>query len=106
MAVMGQGSDRTDIIGRLLSMDKRKRLYIYYLIEKRERIKPNADSIITCQTSYEPDLGKFKDRMIANKLMFYKRFSGGYVYWNKLTEAMGIADQMQPMFDHMSLLIF
>ena len=104
MSVMGQGSDRTDIIGRLLSMDKRKRLYIYYLIEKKERLKPSADSIVDCQISYEPDLGKFKDRMIANKLMFYKRFSGGYVYWNKLTEAMGMADQLQPMFDHTSLL--
>ncbi len=103
MAVFGSASDRTDIVGKLLSMSKRKRLYIYYLIEKRERINPTADGMISSQL-YEPDLAAFKDKMIANMAKFYKRFSGGYIYWNKLAEAMGIADQLQPMFDNVSLL--
>ena len=104
MAIMGDASDRTDIIGKRLAMDKRKRLYIYYLVESRERVKPTAEGVIESQLSYVPDLEEFKDKMIANKMMFYKRFSGGYIYWNKLTEAMGIAAQLNPMFEKIDLL--
>lgn len=105
MAVFGEVSDRTDIIGRLMALSRRKRLYIYYLIESKERLKPTAQGLVQSQLSYTPNLDGFKDKMIANRLKFYKRFSGGYIYWNKLTEAMGIASQAQPMFSKMDLLL-
>ncbi len=89
--------DRTDIIGRLFSMDRRKRMYIYYLVETKQRLAPSAEGLICSQLGYVPDVDVFKDRMIANKLKFYSRFSGGYVYWNKLTEAIAIAEQASPV---------
>ncbi len=100
MALAGVVSDRTDIVSKLMAMSRRKRLYIYHLIETRERLEPSADGFVRSQTLYEPDLKAFKDKMIASKLKFYKRFSGGYIYWNKLTEAMGIADRAQPMLSN------
>ena len=97
MSMFGSACDRTDIIGRLFSMSRRKRLYIYYLIETNQRTAPSAEGLICSQLEYEPDLSAFKGRMIANKLKFYSRFSGGYVYWNKLTEAISIAEQASPV---------
>ncbi len=86
-------TDRADIASRLLSLPRRKRLFIYYLVESRERVQPTVAGFALSQTQYVPDLSKFKDKMIASKLKFYKRFTGGYIYWHKLTEAMAIADQ-------------
>ncbi len=100
LSFTGAYCDRTNIVGRLLSMPPRKRLYIYYLIQSRQRVKPTMDGFMTSQITFKPDLKKFKDRMIAHKLKFYKRFSGGYIYWNKLAQAMGIADQAQPLLDN------
>ncbi len=84
-------SDRTDFATRLLSLPKRQRLYIYYLVETRERIAPQPDGFARSQTVYEPNLKKFKDHMVASAAKFYTRFSGSYIYWGKLTEAMAIA---------------
>ena len=86
-------SDRTDFATKLLNLSKRERLYVYYLVEKRERINPTGEGIITSQDTYVPDLSMFKKHMVASKLKFYSRFSGGYIYWHKLAEAMSIANQ-------------
>ncbi len=96
MSAFGVVSDRTDIVGKILSMDRRKKLYVYYLVESRERVNPTMEGFTTSQNDYVPNIYKFKDRMIASKLKFYKRFSGSYIYWNKLTEAMSIADAAAP----------
>ncbi len=102
MSMFGQASDRTDILGRLFSMNRRKRLYVYYLVETRQRVQPTAEGLICSQLGYEPDLDTFKGHMVANKLKFYARFSGGYVYWNKLTEAIAIAEQATPVLTDIS----
>ena len=97
MSMFGSACDRTDIIGRLFSMSRRKRMYIYYLIETKQRLAPTAEGLICSQLEYKPNISIFKDRMIAHKLKFYSRFSGGYIYWNKLTEAIAIAEQASPV---------
>ncbi len=89
-------TDRTDFASKLLSLSKRERLYIYYLVESRERVKPTAEGLAKAQVTYVPDLSTFKGHMIATKAKFYTRFSGGYVYWNKLAEAMEICNQARP----------
>ncbi len=99
MGLVGVKADRTDIVSNLLSMSRRKRLYIYYLIETRERVEPTLDGFTKSQTDYIPDLDKFKGRMIASKFKFYKRFTGGYIYWHKLSEAMAIAGQADSMLE-------
>ena len=99
--MFGVVSDRTDLASRLFAMSRRKRMYIYYLVETRERVNPTLEGFIRSQTEYKPSLDSFKDAMIANKLKFYKRFSGGYVYWNKLNEAIGIAEGHQHMIETM-----
>ena len=86
-------SDRTDIAAKILSMSRRQRLYMYYLVETRERVEPTMEGFIKSQTEYIPDLNKFKDRMIATKWKMHLRVSGSYIYWNKLTEAMAIVNQ-------------
>ncbi len=92
MSLAGVYADRSDIVGQLLSMSRRRRLYIYYLVEKRERVNPTPEGFTKSQSDYIPDLNAFKGMMIASKAKFYKRFTGGYIYWHKLTEAMGIAE--------------
>ncbi len=102
MSMFHQASDRTDILGRLFSMDRRKRLYVYYLVETRQRVQPSPEGLICSQLEYKPDLATFKKHMVATKLKFYARFSGGYVYWNKLTEAIAMAEQATPVLKDIS----
>ncbi len=101
LSLFGVVSDRTDLASRLFSMSRRKRMYIYYLVETRERVSPNLEGFLRSQTTYKPDIDKFKGAMIANKLKFYKRFSGGYIFWHKLNEAIGIAEGHQHMIETM-----
>ncbi|MBQ4293433.1 MAG: hypothetical protein II754_02140 [Lachnospiraceae bacterium] len=84
-------SNRTDVATQLLALPKRQRLYIYYLVETRERIAPKPDGLAKSQMVYVPNLKKFKKHMIPAGTKFYTRFSGSYIYWGKLSEAMGIA---------------
>ncbi len=97
MACFGETTDRSDIINNLLSLSRRERMYIYYLVEKHERINPTIEGFGMSQTDYVPDIKAFKNHMVANKLKFYSRFSGGYIYWNKLSQAMAIAMRTRPM---------
>lgn len=97
MACFGGTTDRSDIIHSLLSLSRRERMYVYYLVEKRERVNPSMEGFGVSQTSYVPDVKAFKSRMIANKLKFYSRFSGGYIYWNKISQAMAIATRTRPL---------
>ncbi len=86
-------TDRTDFASKLLSLSKKERMYIYYLVETKERVKPSMEGLVKSQISYVPNLSAFKNRMVASKFKFYTRFSGGYIHWNKLSEAMAIAGQ-------------
>ncbi|MCR4641735.1 MAG: hypothetical protein K5697_06875 [Lachnospiraceae bacterium] len=99
MAYFKGRSDRSDFIHTLLSLSKRERLYIYYLVEKNERLNPTMEGFGASQTDYKPSVDAFKDRMVANKLKFYSRFSGGYVYWAKLKQAMAISQRCRPMLE-------
>ncbi len=95
----GVVSDRTDIASRLFSMSRRQRMYIYYLIETRERVNPTYQGFVDSQTDYVPDIDEFKHKMVANRLKFYKRFSGGYIYWEKINQAIDIAEGASTMID-------
>ena len=92
--IIGAKADRFDIANRLLSMPRRKRLFIYYLVEKDARKTSSLEHFGTSQMpDYVPNVTQFKDRMIPTWVKFYKRFDGSYIYWDKLREAMGIADR-------------
>ncbi|MBR1670421.1 MAG: hypothetical protein IJ695_06945 [Butyrivibrio sp.] len=86
-------ADRTDIINRLFSMSRRKRLFAYYLVQTDQRKEPTIDSFINSQ-NFTLDVDEFKKKMIPTKLKFYKRFSGEYIYWSKLTDSMNIVNQV------------
>lgn len=96
--------NRIDISAKLLSMPRRKRLYIYYLVETRERVNPSMSGFYMSQTSalYIPTLEGFKKHMIATRWKFYKRISRDHIYWDKLTQAMLIADQSTPIINQVS----
>ena len=83
-------NNHADIISELFRKTKRERLFIYYLIETGERKKPTIASVYNSQGSYTPDLKNFKDKMLASKLKLTTRFTGGYIYMHKLSEAMGV----------------
>lgn len=82
--------NRSEFIFNLLSLSKRERLFIYYMIESRSRTKPDdtGNDMLYSQERYIPSLKNFKNKMIASKLKFSKRFTGDYIYWDKLDQAM------------------
>lgn len=78
------------MVDSLLSMSKRERLHIYYLVEYERRRESNVSDVWLSQ-SYTPNLKSFKKKVLANKAMFWKRISGDYVYSFKISEAMQIS---------------
>ena len=92
-ALFGAATDRSNMVNRLMSMPRRKRLFIYYLVESKDRLKPGLESFGTSQIAYIPKLEIFKKQMIQTKWKVYSRLNGSYIYWNKLEEAMKIADK-------------
>ena len=73
-------------VERVLSMSKRERLHMYYLVENKKRKDSNMLDVGLSQT-YVPNLEAFKDQMVATKLKFWKRMNGEYTYMHKLSEA-------------------
>ncbi|SEF38927.1 hypothetical protein SAMN02910276_00007 [Butyrivibrio sp. Su6] len=84
--------NRSEFIFSLLSMSKRERLFVYFMVESRKRVKPDekGNDMIYSQKHYIPDLDKFKGRMIASKWLMSKRFTGDYIYWDKLDKAVSL----------------
>ena len=102
MALFGSRTDRKGIVDRLMSMSRKKRLFIYYLVESRERVNPSLFAFLASQTDYTPTLTGFKNHMVSNCAKFYSRFSGGYIYWHKLRQAMSIADNLEDVSETLS----
>lgn len=101
MRAFGLHTDRSNILSEIMKKSPRERLYIYYIVENSEaRKKPNAYDAATAQL-YTPNLGTFKKNMVANWLKFYSRFSGGYVYWHKLSQALAICEGYGEVIDSM-----
>ncbi len=76
-----------DFVSAILSKSKRERLHMYYLVESNHRKNPSMLDVGASQELYVPDLEAFKGRMLANKWKIYARFTGGYTYMQKLSEA-------------------
>ena len=93
-----------DVINELMSRSKRERLHIYYLIETDARKNPSLADVGASQTEelYIPDLKKLKGKMLASKLKVKAHFTGAYVYWHKLSEAMNISDKHTNLLASMS----
>ena len=81
-----------EMVNRILSLSKRERLHMYYLVEKGKRREANIVHVGTSQ-NYVPDLDAFKDEIVASKLKFWKRITGDYTYTNKLSEAFQVTMQ-------------
>ena len=75
-----------EFVTRALSMTKRERLHMYYLVEKKRRKEANITDVGMSQ-NYVPNLKAFKNQMIATKFKFWKRVNGEYTYMYKLDEA-------------------
>ena len=90
--IIGSLTDQSELATRLLQKTKRERLYIYYLIEKRERVNPTHEGYLKSQKGYLPDVKEFKDRMLKTRFKFMSRSDGSYIYWDKLRQAMDICD--------------
>ncbi len=88
--VFGVCNHHGEIISELFNKTKRERLFIYYLIETGKRKSPEVLDAFNSQTSYVPNVDRFKDQLIASKLKVIQHLTGTYIYMNKLTEAMQI----------------
>ena len=92
-----------DIVNELMMRSKRERLHIYYLIETNAR--KNASfmdaGFSQSEEAYVPSLKALKGRMLASKLKIKAHFTGSYVYWHKLSEAMNITDQYRDIIRSM-----
>ncbi len=74
------------LVDSILSLSKRERLHIYYLVENQKRRDSNIIDVGLSQT-YAPNLKAFKGQILASKGKFWKRLLGGYTYMDKLTDA-------------------
>ena len=83
-----------DFVNRVLSMSKRERLHMYYLVEKNKRKDSNILDVGLSQ-NYVPDLKAFKDQMVATRFKFWKRLNGDYTYIHKLSEAFQVTSQFR-----------
>ncbi len=86
-----------EIVSELMRRTKRERLFIYYLIETGARKDPKVFDAYASQTEYIPNFDKIKKQMIASKLKVMSRLVGGYVYMNKLSEAMFVDDKYKEL---------
>lgn len=89
--------DQSEMISKLLRKTKRERLYIYYLIESRARIKPTIEDFENSQKAYHPNLDVIKSHMVKSRFKFVSRVAkffgkASIVYWEKLRQAMDICD--------------
>ncbi len=94
--LIGSRNHHGEIVSGLLRKTRRERLYIYYLIETRQRKNPELFDVYASQT-YTPNLDKFKDRMLASGFKFMSRITGTYVYMGKVTEALQINREHQEL---------
>ena len=90
------GSSKSQFVQNyILNQPARLKLCAYYLVETDAR-KLSGESlreaIVESQSSsYVPNLERFKDKMVASKFKFWKRFDGSQFYWEKLSESMQYA---------------
>lgn len=77
-----------DFVSSLLSLSRRERLHVYYLVETGKRKNPSIIDVGASQSAvYKPDLQVFKNQMLATRWKFWTRVTGGYTYMNKLSQA-------------------
>lgn len=96
------GSDAASsfVLTFIMNQPVRLKLLAYYLIETQSRRATDSLGILNSQ-GYVPDLDNFKDKMIASKFKFWKRFTGSEIYWDKLGDAMRTALSCKPIMIQM-----
>ncbi|MBQ7677939.1 MAG: hypothetical protein IJT32_06870 [Lachnospiraceae bacterium] len=81
-----------ELVARILSLSKRERLHMYYLVEMERRRDANISDVGISQ-NYVPSLDGFKNQILATELKFWKRATGAYTYMHKLTDAYHVTMQ-------------
>lgn len=96
------GSDAASsfVLTFIMNQPVRLKLLAYYLIETQSRRATDSLGILNSQ-GYVPDLDHFKDKMIASKFKFWKRFTKSEIYWDKLGDAMRTALSCKPIMIQM-----
>ena len=96
------GSDAASsfVLTFIMNQPVRLKLLAYYLIETQSRRATDSLGILNSQ-GYVPDLDNFKDKMVASKFKFWKRFTGSEIYWDKLGDAMRTALSCKPIMIQM-----
>ena len=85
--IAGVRNTHEDFVSAVLSLSKRERLHMYYLVETGKRKEPSVVDVGMSQSLYVPSLSAFKGQMLATRWKFWARVTGGYTYMHKLSEA-------------------
>ncbi len=103
LRVFNKNTDRSNIVGEIMKKSARERLYIYYIVQHSEaRKKPSAFDAY--QSQFEtPKLENFANSMKSTKWKFYAYFTGSYVYWHKLSQALAICEGNSEALDKVDL---
>ena len=88
--IFGIKNQHADFVSAVLSLSKRERLHMYYLVETGKRKTPGILDVGMSQSVYIPTLSGFKDQMVATKWKWWARIDGDYTYMYKLSEAFQI----------------
>ncbi len=84
----GANVSKHEFAARVLSLSKRERLHMYYLVEKKRRKVATEDDVDDSQSStYAPNLDAFKGQILSTKWNFFRRINGGYTHMGKLSDA-------------------
>ncbi len=86
--------DRRAYVQQIMEKSDQEKLLIYYLIANR---KTNGAKVLPEDVEesqkYVPDLDAIKNRLIATRFKFWKRFLGSEIYWEKLGTAAQLATE-------------
>ncbi len=85
------GHSKSSFVFAILNLPARLRLLAYYLVENNKTESDLKNAIKESQTTYVPNLEKFKDEIITTKFKSWTRITGGQFKWIKLENAMRIA---------------
>lgn len=89
--LVGTKNHHEEIISKLMSMSKRERLFMYYLIETGQRKSPQMYDVFASQINYKPNVDLLEKKMKAIFLKLTRRVNGDYINMYKLSEVMQIS---------------
>lgn len=96
LKLRGGGKSKRDFANEFVKLPAREKLNALYILQNKKGLtelteKEKQES----QTTFVPNLTELKDKIISNKLKFWKRFSGEQFKWAKIQQAVQLSKQKE-----------